>query len=169
MTFLHRTRRVVLGAGLLIAALGLVAPAIAANIGVSIADKAFTPAEIVIAVGGNVTWTVTKSIGEPHSVTSGKPTDADRGKAFDSGVEGLQENGQAFSFTFAEAGTYDYYCLVHPVDMTGKVVVLAAGESPGEAHGGIPLERRLIGAGILLVTLVVLFGAAVVWRRMNPA
>lgn len=169
MTFVHRTRRLALAAGLLVAALGLVGPVLAANIGVSIADKSYAPAEIVVAVGSTVTWTVTKSIGEPHSVTSGKPTDAERGKVFDSGVEGLEEDGQAFTFTFAAAGTYDYYCVVHPVEMTGQVVVLAEGESPGETHDGIPVERRLIGAGILVLTLSVLFGAAIAWRRLNPA
>ena len=30
--------------------------------------------------------------------------------------------GQTFAFAFKAAGTYDYYCKVHP-DMTGKVVV----------------------------------------------
>ena len=52
--------------------------------------------------------------------------------------------------------------------------MLAPGETPGagaagQAEAGIPVERRLIGGGILVVTLAVLFGAAMVWRRMNPA
>jgi len=47
--------------------------------------------------------------------------------------------------------------------------VLAEGASPGESEAGIPIENRLIGASILVVTLVILFGAALVWRRMNPA
>ncbi|HEX2626095.1 MAG TPA: plastocyanin/azurin family copper-binding protein, partial [Candidatus Limnocylindrales bacterium] len=77
-------------------------------------------------------------------------------------------NGGTFSFKFDAAGTYAYFCQVHP-SMTGTITVLAAGENPGESEAGIPIERRAIGAGILIVTLVVLFGAAMVWRRMNPA
>ena len=174
MKFVHRTRRPALGVGLLLATLGLVGPALAANIGVSIVDKTFSEAEIVVAVGDTVTWTVTKSMGEPHTVTSGKPTDAVKGSAFDSQTDDasltkLKDNGGTFAFTFTTAGTFDYFCVVHPVDMTGVVVVLAEGESPGEAHEGIRVERRLIGAGILLVTLVVLFGAALLYRRTNPA
>jgi plastocyanin len=179
MTFVHRTRRLVLGAGLLLVALGLVAPVLAATVSVSIDGKSFAPAEIVVHQGDTVTWTVTKAIGEPHTVTSGKPSDADKGAVFNSqksdpDLAKLKDNGGTFSFTFDRAATYSYFCVVHPVDMTGKVVVLAPGETPGagapgEAEAGIPVERRLIGAGILVVTLVVLFGAAMVWRRMNPA
>jgi hypothetical protein len=33
----------------------------------------------------------------------------------------------------------------------------------------VPTENKLIGAAILVVTLVVLFGAAWFYRRMNPA
>lgn len=33
----------------------------------------------------------------------------------------------------------------------------------------IPAERRLLAAGVLLVAIVIMFGAAAVWRRMNPA
>lgn len=174
MTLVHRTRRLALGAGLLLAALGLGGPALAASIGVSIDGEAFAPAEIVVAVGDTVTWTVTKSTGQPHTVTSGKPAAADKGSAFDSqkddaGLTKLKDNGGTFAFTFTTAGTYDYFCVVHPVDMTGVVVVLAEGESPGEGHAGIPVERRLLAAGILVVTLLVLFGAALLYRRTNPA
>ena len=58
--------------------------------------------------------------------------------------------------------------------MTGTVVVLAPGQSPPAAEparraSAGTIDRKVIGAGILVVTLVVLFGAAMVWRRMNPA
>ncbi len=38
---------------------------------------------------------------------------------FDSGI---METGQTFSYTFNEAGTYEYYCTVHP-GMTAQVIV----------------------------------------------
>lgn len=174
MTFVHRTWRIGLVAAILLVAAVAISPALGATIGVSIADKHFEPAKIVVAQGATVTWTVTKSIGEPHTVTSGKPTDAAKGEAFDSqksdaDLTKLKDDGGTFSVTFDKAGTYEYFCVVHPVDMTGEVVVVAQGESPGTAHEGIPVERRLLGGAILLVTLAVLFGGAWAYRRMNRA
>jgi plastocyanin len=32
------------------------------------------------------------------------------------------DTDEKFSFTFAKAGTYDYFCSIHP-HMTGKVIV----------------------------------------------
>lgn len=180
MTFVHRTWRLGLVAALLLIAAAAISPVLGAAAGVSIADKHFDPASIVIAQGDTVTWTVTKSINEPHTVTSGKPADADKGSAFNSqtsdpGLSKLKDNGATFAFTFEKPGAYPYYCAVHPVDMTGEVVVLAPGQSappaaaPGEAHEAVPTQNKLIGAGILIVTIVILFGAAWLYRRMNPA
>lgn len=174
MTFAHRTWRLGLVATMLLFAGAVISPALGATIGVSIADKHFDPDGIVIAQGDTVTWTVTKSIGEPHTVTSGKPSDADKGAAFDSrktdpDLSKLQANGGTFSVTFDKPGTYAYFCVVHQADMSGEVVVLAPGQSPPGAHEGVPAQNKLIGAAILVVTLVVLFGAAWFYRRMNPA
>jgi plastocyanin len=171
MTFVQRFRRLALAGGLLLVTMAVAAPVLAATVAVNIVDKSFDPASIVVQPGTTVTWTVTKSINEPHTVTSGKATDATTGAIFDSGIANaakLEDNGATFSFTFTEAGTYDYFCQVH-AGMTGTVTVAAEGAEPGGAEAGIPMERRLIGAGILIVTLVVLFGAAILWRRMNPA
>jgi plastocyanin len=171
MTLVHRSRRLLLAGGLLLVTMALAAPALAVTIAVSIDGKTFVPADIVITEGDTVTWTVTKSISEPHTVTSGTAGDAATGAAFDSKLENgskLQENGATFSFTFKAVGNYPYFCQIHP-DMKGTVTVHAAGGAPGEAEAGIPMQNRLIGAGILIVTLVVLFGAAIAWRRMNPA
>lgn len=174
MTFVHRTWRLGLVAATLLLAAVAISPVLAATIGVSIDTKHFEPAKIVVAQGDTVTWTVTKAIGEPHTVTSGKPSDADKGSAFDSqktdaDLTKLKEVGGTFSVTFDKAGTFAYFCVVHPVDMTGEVVVLAPGQSPGVTHEGVPTQNKLIGAAILLVTLVLLFGAAWFYRRMNPA
>ncbi|MDE1844549.1 MAG: hypothetical protein KGI10_04380, partial [Thaumarchaeota archaeon] len=48
------------------------------------------------------------------------------GSLFDSG---LIKKGADFKFTFANAGTYDYFCTVHPW-MTGQVIVGAASTTP---------------------------------------
>ncbi|MEO5703365.1 MAG: plastocyanin/azurin family copper-binding protein [Candidatus Limnocylindrales bacterium] len=180
MTFVHRTWRLGLVAAFLAIAAAAITPALGATIGVAISDKQFDPAQSVVAQGDTVTWTVAKAIGEPHTVTSGKPADADKGSVFNSqtgdpDLAKLKDVGGTFSFTFDKAGTYAYYCVVHQVEMTGVVVVLAPGQSPppaaspGESHGGVPAENKLIGAAILIFTLVLLFGAAAVYRRMNPA
>ena len=63
----------------------------------------FGPSQMAIIAGDTVTWTVTKAIGEPHSVTSGTPEDA--GKIFDSGIN-LKDDGQSFQFTFDEPGEF---------------------------------------------------------------
>ena len=175
------TARLAIVVPMLLLAAVSVAPVLAASAPVSIVGKAFEPATITIAQGDTVTWTVTEAIGEPHSVTSGTPQDS--GKIFDSGTAGannsfkLRDEGQSFEHTFDEPGEFLYYCVIHPVDMTGKVVVLAEGASPppsiepapSEQDTGVSGERRLLAGGILAASLVLMFLMAWVWRRMNPA
>jgi plastocyanin len=176
MTLAYRTRRLALAVAVLAIALAAAIPAIAAEAAVGIVDKTFEPATITIAPGDTVTWTVTKGMGEPHSVTSGKPGFSGQGgSSFDSGIV-LKDNGQTFQHTFADGGTYDYFCQVHPVEMTGKVVVLAPGQSASaveppasEVETGVAPERKALAAGILGIGIVLMFGMAWVWRRMNPA
>ena len=161
---------------------------------ISIIDQSFQPADATIQVGDTVTWTVTKAIADPHSVTSGTPSDS--GKVFDSKPT-LHVNGDTFSYTFNAAGSFPYYCIVHPSQMHGTITVLGAagsgapasspGASSAPASSGAPSASgspgpgalpevdkppvsgtdKLIAAGILGVTLVILFGAARLWRRVN--
>ena len=135
MTFVHRPWRIALALGVLLTA-GVAGSVLAGPLDVSVVDKTFEPATITVKAGDTVTWTVTKSIGEPHSVTSGKPG-TDQGKDFDSGI-GLKDDGQSFTFTFDKPGTYDYFCQVHPTVMTGQVIVVAAGQSAGASGAPAP-------------------------------
>ena len=82
----------------------------AANAEVKIDNFSFAPETLTVAVGATVTWTNRDDI--PHTVVS---TDG----VFKSKVRDTDEK---FSYTFAKAGTYPYYCSIHP-KMTGKVVV----------------------------------------------
>ncbi len=77
---------------------------------VKIDNFSFGPATLTVAVGTSVTWTNRDDI--PHTVVS---TDG----AFKSKVLDTDEK---FSFTFSKAGTYPYFCSIHP-KMTGKVIV----------------------------------------------
>jgi plastocyanin len=82
----------------------------AANVAVKIDNFVFGPQAITVPVGTTVTWTNSDDI--PHTAVS---TDG----VFKSKV---MDTDEKFSYTFTKAGTYPYYCTIHP-KMTGKVVV----------------------------------------------
>ena len=82
----------------------------AANAEVKIDNFSFGPQTVTVRVGAMVTWINHDDI--PHTVVS---TDG----VFKSKVRDTDEK---FSYTFTKAGTYPYYCTIHP-KMTGKVVV----------------------------------------------
>ena len=82
----------------------------AANAAVKIDNFVFGPQTITIPAGTTVTWTNSDDI--PHTVVSTEGV-------FKSKVVDTDEK---FSYTFTKAGTYPYYCSIHP-KMTGKVVV----------------------------------------------
>ena len=77
---------------------------------VKIDNFSFGPQELKVAAGTTVTWTNRDDI--PHTVVS---TDG----VFKSKVRDTDEK---FSYTFDKAGTYPYFCSIHP-KMTGKIVV----------------------------------------------
>ena len=82
----------------------------AASAEVKIDNFVFGPQTVTVPVGATVTWTNHDDI--PHTVVS---------------IEGVfkskvRDTDEKFSYTFTKAGTYPYYCSVHP-KMTGTVVV----------------------------------------------
>jgi uncharacterized protein (TIGR03118 family) len=77
---------------------------------VNIANFAFAPQTVSVAVGAQIQWT--NQDGTAHTVT------ADDGHF---GSDTLDHN-QAFSQTFNATGMYSYHCAIHPF-MKGKVVV----------------------------------------------
>ncbi len=72
-------------------------------------DFSFYPSELIIARGGTVTWA--QKDYEQHTVT---------GEKFDLGPV---SQGRTFSYTFDEAGTFEYRCKNHPT-MKGKIIVI---------------------------------------------
>ena len=81
-----------------------------ANAEVKIDNFSFGPQTLTVPVGATVTWTNRDDI--PHTVVS---TDG----VFKSKV---QDTDEKFSYTFTKAGTYPYFCSIHP-KMTGQVMV----------------------------------------------
>ena len=79
-------------------------------------NECYIPYEIDVAVGGTVTWSNDDTAA--HTVTSGNISDGHDG-VFDSS---LFMSGVIFEVIFTDAGTYDYFCMVHPW-MTGIVNV----------------------------------------------
>jgi plastocyanin len=82
----------------------------AANAEVKIDNFTFGPQTITVPAGTTVTWTNKDDI--PHTSVSTEGV-------FKSKVLDTDEK---FSYTFTKAGTYPYYCTIHP-KMTGQIVV----------------------------------------------
>ena len=77
---------------------------------VTIQNFAFAPPAMTVAAGTTVTWT--NKDDEAHQVMS-------KTKLFHSPALDTKD---AYSFTFKDPGTYEYFCTLHP-QMTGKIVV----------------------------------------------
>jgi plastocyanin len=141
-------------------AAAFVAPAAAAaqptTRAVTIRDFLFAPGTVNLKAGDTVTWK-----------NDGKTDHTATGKSFDTGV---LSSGTSGSFTFNDAGTFAYACMIHP-NMKGTVKVAAAkSRKGGRSRGGrkrskpsaprgtrLPKtggeELRLAGIGALLLAL----------------
>jgi len=81
-------------------------------------NMCYMPYNAALDPDGEATWHNIDTAA--HTVTSGTPAEG-LDDVFDSG---LVPAGGMFSYKFEEAGTYDYFCMVHPW-MTGIVTVSA--------------------------------------------
>jgi plastocyanin len=77
---------------------------------VAIDNFTFTPMEMTITAGAQVTWVNKDDV--PHTVVS--VDHKFKSRALDT--------DEKFTFTFRDPGTYEYFCSVHP-KMTGKIIV----------------------------------------------
>lgn len=141
---MRAARRAALGAVLALLALTFLAPgqASAASYRVAMQGYAFAPASLTVHVGDSVTWTNGDTA--PHDVrtTSGPVTIHSP----------MLDKGQSWTYTFTAAGSYGYYCTVHP-DMTARITVLAAPKptptpapthhhETGTSHEAMPMPTR---------------------------
>jgi plastocyanin len=94
------------------ASLSVVAVARAEDFTVRIGNFTFDPPQLIVRAGTTVTWRNDDDI--PHTIAA-----ADR--KFKSKT---LDTDDGFSFTFTEAGSYAYFCSLHP-HMTGTIVVQA--------------------------------------------
>ena len=78
---------------------------------VEIRDNSYDPATVDVTAGESVTWTNRDDV--PHTVTfsDGGPDSSDQ-----------LDHGGSFTATFAETGTFEYVCAVHP-EMQATVTV----------------------------------------------
>ena len=82
----------------------------AQNMEIKVDNFTFNPDTLTVPVNSAITWVNKDDI--PHVIAS---TDGVfKSKALDT--------DQQYSFTFTKAGTYPYFCAIHP-KMVGKIVV----------------------------------------------
>jgi len=112
---------------------------------VEIKNYAYSPAALTVAVGTKVTWTNYDTA--PHTVT------VDKGPVkFNSPT--LQK-GDSFTYTFTAAGSYSYYCAVHPdmvasVTVTGSATSTPSSPAPtptSSSTGGMPMPSPTASGG----------------------
>jgi len=79
-------------------------------------NECWSPTDVTINAGDTVHWMNVDTAA--HTVTGGSPADGPSG-VFDSSLVMVDAT---YEFTFDDAGSYDYFCMVHPW-MVGSVTV----------------------------------------------
>lgn len=139
---------------------------------VTIANRAFGPASISIVTGASVVWNNNDK--DPHTVT-------DKAGSFASGTFGT---GASYRRTFATAGTFQYFCEIHP-SMLGVVSVSdpttggtlppppppppAPTPPPASPTPPVPNSVRIIDFAFQPATLTVAAGTTVTWSNSGLA
>ena len=132
-------------AAILASVFALPQAAFAAEVNVSITvgatsktTDAYSPNPVEVSEGDTVIWTNDDTT--PHTATSGTAATPDGifgGDAETGGV--ILVKGKTQSFTFAEEGTYPYFCTLHP-NMVGTVTVGEGGGEPTESTATATLD-----------------------------
>jgi len=118
------------------------------NVGCETNNMCYMPYNAALDPGGEAMWHNIDDMA--HTVSSGTPAEG-LDDVFDSG---LVPAGGMFSYKFEEAGTYDYFCMVHPW-MTGIVTVSAEhdemeemGHDEMEEMGGMEHSDEHAASGV---------------------
>jgi plastocyanin len=144
--------------------LGLGAASVAANgsaqaatINIEMGDNVFNPAQMTVNVGDTVVWTNKGQ--RPHDVTS------DNGAIVS---PRRMMNGQTFSYTATQAGTFAYQCTIH-TGMVATLIVQGATPTSVPSTGGGGMSGSPLGTwqqlALLGGTLIVGSTALVALRR----
>ena len=128
-------------------------------------EPVFFPAALTIQPGDTVRWTWGGNM--VHSVTSGRSTPDG---IFDSGT---RRPPFVFSFTFPNAGTFDYYCVPHlDFGMTG-VITVGSGTPPAPAQPlNVSTRMRVEGGDNVLIGGFIVVGTEpkkVILRAIGPS
>lgn len=138
---------------------------------IALANRAFSPASVSIATGSTVVWNNNDQ--DPHTVT-------DRAGTFASGTFGT---GASYRRTFTAAGTFQYFCEIHP-SMVGVVSVsdpttggtLPPPPPPPVVTPPPPIPAptgansvRIIDFAFQPATLTVAAGSTVTWSNAGQA
>ena len=102
----------------------------------------FIPTTATVEVGATVTWSNTDNAA--HTATAGSAVDGPSG-VFDSS---LIMAGGSYSYTADTAGTFDYFCMVHPW-MEGTIIVEAAGAAEAAAAEAAAAEAAAAEAAAM--------------------
>ena len=148
----------------------LEAPPVAGAFNAAIKD--FVHQDFTVAVGTTVAWT--NRDGVPHTTT--EDSDANIWDSFS------MQPGQSFSFTFTEAGTFSYFCAIHPtmratVTVTGQPTATApptqvAIATPVAASTAAPIPPATAGATLEIADfshqdLMVAAGTTLTWTNVG--
>lgn len=128
------------------------------KVDVQVLAESFDPADVRVAQGGSVTWTIASM--SPHII-------ADEDETF---ASELLHTGESFSFTFDQPGTFTYHDGLTG-EMTGTVTVVA---DPGSLEKGVAEDG--MSAAINIIDLdydprevTVVKGAEVAWTNVGRA
>ena len=117
--------------GVVVLALVQAGAVAAAGAQVAAVDYEFDPSSLTVSIGDTVVW---KMSGEGHTVRSGTIGADNLGHPSDGPLDsGFRGPGESYSFTFAEAGTYEYFCEIHPEQMKGTITVVGAANASAPA------------------------------------
>ncbi len=78
-------------------------PSESSSVNIEIVNFAYNPLDITVKKGATVTWTNLDSASHTVTSESGNELDSD-----------TLSKGQPYSHTFNDAGTFNYYCTIHP-------------------------------------------------------